>query len=269
MNNLLSIVSDVTLNRCDKNPSYTHHDTALTKQRMQGILRHSLAIAVLYTAVTLSGCTSVPEKTVGNASVSAHGPGRAALPILAKWMSGYFSSSEQAEKNADYLAIELRVVPIWPERSDGPWLYVEQATAKTPDKPYRQRVYRLVYLNDAQGDRFESRVYALPGDSSRIAGAWKLQNPLSDIAAESLNERMGCTVIMRRDITGRFIGATDAENCVSDLRGASYATAKVTVTENMMESWDQGFAKQGEERKQVWGATQGPYQFKKRAQTVK
>jgi hypothetical protein len=42
------------------------------------------------------------------------------------------------------------------------------------------------------------------------------------------------------------------------LRGASFANSIVTVTQNEILSWDQGFDKEG---KQVWGATKGGYRF--------
>jgi hypothetical protein len=43
------------------------------------------------------------------------------------------------------------------------------------------------------------------------------------------------------------------------LRGASYATSKVTIEEGLIISWDQGF---NEEDEQVWGAVKGGYEFR-------
>jgi hypothetical protein len=214
--------------------------------------------------LVLSGCGTPPHM-----AIRSDGPGKPALETLATWMTGYFNSADQQAKDKEYLNIELRVARIWRDRPDGPWLYVEQATAATPTKPYRQRVYRLVYLNDGQGDRYESRVYVIRGDAQNYAGAAKLTDPLSDLTPDNLNERIGCTVIMRRDTTGAFAGSTDGESCVSDLRGAAYATAKVTVTANVLRSWDQGFSKDGDTTKQVWGAVKGPYEFKKISDTAK
>uniref|UniRef100_UPI0038D3A63C CpcT/CpeT family chromophore lyase n=1 Tax=Flavobacterium sp. TaxID=239 RepID=UPI0038D3A63C len=50
------------------------------------------------------------------------------------------------------------------------------------------------------------------------------------------------------------------KTCASELRGASYATSKVTITANQVLSWDQGFDK---DDKQVWGATKAGYIFDK------
>ena len=74
--------------------------------------------------------------------------------MLAEWMSGSFSSAAQAADDPEnYFDIRLEMVPIWSERSDGPWLYVEQAAASALDRPYRQRVYHLVETEDGGTQR--------------------------------------------------------------------------------------------------------------------
>ena len=55
------------------------------------------------------------------------------------FMTGSFSSEEQARSDADFYDIRLQMVRVWPERQDGCWLYVEQAAADSLDRPYRQR----------------------------------------------------------------------------------------------------------------------------------
>ena len=77
------------------------------------------------------------------------------------------------------------------------------------------------------------------------------------LTPEMIELKDGCTVTMSKMI-GNYIGGTDADKCPSDLRGASYATTKITLKENMLESWDQGFDKNGV---QVWGAIKGGYIF--------
>ena len=49
------------------------------------------------------------------------------LARLTAWMTGTFSSEAQAKDDPDYYAIRMVLVPIWTERDDGPWFYVEQA----------------------------------------------------------------------------------------------------------------------------------------------
>lgn len=176
------------------------------------------------------------------------------LPTLATWLSGSFSSAAQAAADTNYFDIRLRVVPAWTDRADGPWLYVEQATASAQDKPYRQRVYRLRKGGDGT---FTSEVYALPG-ARRFAGAWRQARPLATLTPDSLLARDGCAVVLRRTDDGHFAGGTVGNGCASDLRGAAYATSEVTVGPDIIESWDRGFAADGT---QAWGATGGGYVF--------
>ena len=58
---------------------------------------------------------------------------------LVDWMTGSFSSQAQSLEDEEYFDIRLEMVAIWPMRSDGLWLYVEQASASALDRPYRQR----------------------------------------------------------------------------------------------------------------------------------
>ncbi len=175
---------------------------------------------------------------------------------------GSFDSTAQAEADPEYFAITLHMAEVWKERTDGPWIYVEQARAELADKPYRQRVYRLSAL---PGGRVQSEVFELPGTMDEVvknyAGAWKLERPLSGLSPEKLVSRQGCAITLKRDEkTGAWIGSTDGNSCLSTLRGAAYATSEVTMTRTMLQSWDRGFDASG---KQVWGATKGPYVFLK------
>lgn len=179
---------------------------------------------------------------------------------LASWMEGSFSSAEQAASDPEYRDIRLHIARIWRERTDGPWLYVEQAAAGQP--PYRQRVYRLTNLGDRFGDRlwrYSSEVYTLPGDVHRFDGAWSDPTKLAGVTPADLSLREGCAVVLwfKGDY---FEGGTEGTGCASELAGAKYATSKVRVTADTLESWDQGFNEKGE---QVWGATKGAYIFKK------
>lgn len=176
---------------------------------------------------------------------------------LVEYMVGSFSSKEQAEKDSSYFNIELEMVQIWKDRTDGPWIYIEQAVAETKDKPYRQRVYQLRKRNDG---KIESLVYTIP-DPLRLAGDYKNEFPLLRLTPDSLILKEGCEVVLYRTDYGHFEGGTIDKNCPSDLRGASYATSEVMIDKDKMISWDRGFDENG---KQVWGAAEGGYIFKKK-----
>lgn len=179
------------------------------------------------------------------------------VEALVEYMVGSFSSEEQAEKDSNYFNIELEMVQIWKDRTDGPWIYIEQAVSESKEKPYRQQVYQIRQRNDG---KIESIVYTIP-DPLRFAGDYKKEFPLLRLTPDSFTLREGCEVVMYRVDDGYFEGSTIDKNCSSDLRGASYATSEVLIDKDKLTSWDRGFDENGN---QVWGATEGGYIFKKK-----
>ena len=178
---------------------------------------------------------------------------------LAEWMTGSFSSAAQAEADPEnYFDVRLEMSRIWSSRTDGVWLYVEQAVATALDRPYRQRIYRV---HDVGAGAILSEVFELPGDPLPYAGAFHDPGRFDGLKPEDLAKRVGCEVHLRRSGAQEFRGSTRGDGCASTLSGASFATSHVVVTPNRIESWDRGFDHEGA---QVWGATQGPYVFLRR-----
>jgi hypothetical protein len=175
---------------------------------------------------------------------------------LQKWMSGYFSSQAQAAKDSDYFDVRLRMTPIWKNRADGFWLYVEQGMAEHELRPYRQRVYHVTQVNDST---FESAVMAF-ADPTKYIGEWQKPEPLASVTPESLSLKEGCSIILYKHGEFAFSGATVGTGCSSDLRGADYATSDITISKEQLIIWDRGFDKDGN---QIWGARKGGYVFKK------
>lgn len=211
------------------------------------VSRTAPLIAFLLAAAALAGCA-----TVG----SAPRPFDPGLVELAGFMSGAFSSREQAEADRDFRDIRLHMVRIWPHRADGIWLYVEQAAAESLERPYRQRIYRLSHLG---GDLYESRVHEFP-EPLRVAGAWQQRDRLTLLVPSEIEDRQGCAILLRRLPDATFAGSTLGRLCLSSHRGASYATSEVRVNSTVLTSWDRGFDAAG---KQVWGAEKGGYEFTK------
>jgi len=176
----------------------------------------------------------------------------------ARMMEGDYNSARQAAADKEYFDIRLHIRRIWKDRreSEGIYFYVEQATAAAQQKPYRQRVYQLRARPDG---RVESVVYSLK-NPLRFAGQWKLDKPLASLTPDSLEERKGCAVILRKHSSREIRGATEGQDCPSDLRGARYATTEVIITPKQFVSWDRGFDEKGQ---QVWGAKYGGYVFEK------
>lgn len=209
--------------------------------------KNASVIAVLLVTAALVGCATVPSAPRG------FDPG---LVELARFMAGAFSSREQAERDADFLDIRLHMVRIWPQRTDGIWLYVEQAAAANLERPYRQRIYRLGHVG---GDLYESRVFEFP-EPLRVAGGWQQRDRLRLLVPSEIEDRQGCAILLRRLPDGTFAGSTLGRLCLSSHRGASYATSEVTISSLLLTSWDRGFDVSG---KQVWGAEKGGYEFSK------
>ena len=195
-----------------------------------------LLVAVLLTV----GC-----KTSQNQSDSTE------LKELVSIMQGHYSSEKQALADKDYYNISLRMTPIW--KSKGNYLFVEQAIFDKQDKPYRVRIYKV----SQRGNEFISEIYTLKDEKAWI-GKWATPEVYDQLTEADIELKSGCEVVLKRTGKNRFEGATGDKTCPSELRAASWANSKVTVTKNTILSWDQGFDKDG---KQVWGATKGGYEF--------
>lgn len=213
----------------------------------------SAALVVLVLFAGAAGCASAPVGSSPPAAPAADPD----LARLASFMTGSFSSAAQAAARPDdFFDIRLEMVPIWAGRGDGAWLYVEQASASSLDKPYRQRVYRLRRVG---GDLFESQVYELP-DPARFAGAWREPARFDELQADALVPRGGCAIVLRALPDGTFAGSTLGRLCTSQLRGATFATSEAVLGPEGLVTLDRGWNDAGE---QVWGSTAGGYRFER------
>jgi len=175
-----------------------------------------------------------------------------ALNELVSIMQGHYSSEKQSLEDKDYYNISLRMTPIWKDK--GNYLFVEQAIFDKQDKPYRVRVYKVSQRSE---NEFVSEIYTLKNEKDWI-GKWATPEAYDKLTEADLELKQGCEVVLKRVEKNKFTGSTGDKTCPSELRGASFANSKVTVTKNEILSWDQGFDKEG---KQVWGATKGGYHF--------
>jgi hypothetical protein len=179
----------------------------------------------------------------------------ASSELLRSWMTGSFDNAAQSTADGSYRHIELHAVPVWPERTPGFWIYVEQYLASRPDVPYRQRVH---YVTAISADAFRSRVFSLPR-AGQFAGPWDADEPLRDLEPDSLTASPGCDIVLVR-AGFSFVGSTNGTDCPNVLRGASHATSEVRITADTFYSWDRGFDPDGV---QVWGPIRGGYEFRR------
>ena len=178
------------------------------------------------------------------------------LERLASTMSGTYSTADQARGDQNFRDITLHLARIWPGRTDGPWLYLEQALTDAPEHPYRQRVYQLATRADVS---FETRVFELT-DPIGLTGAWKEPARFAKLDPSSLIPCAGCTVILHAQPDSSFKGGTEGDGCGSTLRGASYATTETTIGNQEIITWERGYNASGV---QVWGSIHGGFIFKK------
>lgn len=175
------------------------------------------------------------------------------LKKLFKIMAGEFSSEQQSKDDSAFFHIKLRMKPI-ALNNDGYWFYVEQAMASMQEKPYRQRVYHLYIQDDTT---IVSKVFEVKNPTQYIGG-WNDVSKLKNIITDSLIDRQGCGIFLHKKQGKTFIGSTPVKECLSSLRGATYATSEVTIFKDKIVSWDRGWDNND---KQVWGAVKGGYIF--------
>jgi hypothetical protein len=179
-------------------------------------------------------------------------------PLLAEYAAdtvGLYSSAAQHRADAAYDEVEARVVRIWPERTDGVWLYQEQTIVNQPGlspddaraKPYFQRVARVVMASDATLRRDN---YRLKAPAPHVGAA-----RLAELTPDSLVPA-GCHNIIQRIGTGTWYGMT--ENCANSYKGAASMVSQSVKTPGRFVNWDRGLAADGSH---VWGPRAGGYVF--------
>lgn len=172
---------------------------------------------------------------------------------------GSFSSVAQHRADARYDEVEARIIRIWPERTDGVWLYQEQAIITVPGvepataraRPYFQFVGRIVPLGNGLLRRDNYRVSAGAQWAGMSAGDPRLAalSP-TDLAPAS------CHNLIELVSPGHWIGRT--ESCANAYRGATYMRSISLATPDRYVNWDRGFAADGSH---IWGPRWGGYVF--------
>ena len=201
--------------------------------------------------VTLALCLMATSATARTRKLTSSD-----LRAVARAMAGDYSSTAQASGDADFDDITLRMVPVFQKRTDGHWLYVEQAMANDQMQPYRQRVYHLYLADDST---VATQVYEIR-DPSRFAGAWADIRKRSALTLYDLVDRPGCVILLRKQSDSTWAGGTSGKSCRSTVEGSSYATSEVTLYPEKLVTWDRGWNAADQ---QVWGAVKGGYEYVK------
>lgn len=189
----------------------------------------------------------------------------AAEPSLAEdyaaTAQGTFSSEAQHRADPRYDWAEARVVRIWPERTDGVWLYQEQAIVNTPglspeaarQRPYFQFVARVTQLASGvlRRDNFRAKDGAawlgMTAGDARLARLTP-----ADLAPPSCHNRL------EKVSTGVFTGRT--ESCANSYKGAAWMQSLSVTMADVYVNWDRGFDRDGN---RLWGPEAGGYVFRR------
>ena len=112
---------------------------------------------------------------------------------VAALLTGTFDSSVQAASDPEgFRTVRIVAVRVPASRlgSGAPVLYVEQALLESPDRPYRQRFYRIEETADGG---VVSRVFE-PKEPVAVSGKWRDPSDLALYGAGDVVERLGCAV---------------------------------------------------------------------------
>lgn len=133
------------------------------------------------------------------------------------------------------------------------FLYQEQAIFPRINKPYRQRILEISPSRLTQTVR--SRSFKLIDESQWVNFCDRADKT---ITPSNFPESI-CSVYLSATTTG-FSGSTQATGCPANFRGATTIRNRIELFATGMNTWDRGYNTQG---KQVWGAGDEPYQFRR------
>ena len=143
-----------------------------------------------------------------------------------RWMDGNFKH-ETPPGTSDVEPMQLNQVRIWPERTDGIWIYSELLAGSDED---RSVLHQLIYrAQDDPSGGILITPYLLPGDSSRFIGAWSDSELFDRVDAYTLDPKAGCAMRLRRMPGGSFKGGSIGTNCSTKRRGATRMTESLRV----------------------------------------
>ncbi len=218
-------------------------------------MRSAPASLVPRAARALLAAVALLVPAAGPAPAAPPQEARQAVEEVADLLAGTFDSSAQAAADPEHFrAVRIVAVRVPKSRLGSPVLYVEQALVSSPGRPYRQRFLRI---EEGRDGSVLARVFE-PKDLAGVRGKWREPEDLAVFGERDVTELARCTVALTRK-GETWEGGTSGRGCPSALDGARYATSRVTLLPDRMDSWDQGFDGSG---RQVWGPTSGPSIFR-------
>ncbi len=181
-----------------------------------------------------------------------------AVEAYAEAITGRFSSAGQHAADPRYAEVEGNVTRIWLARTDGIWIYQEQAIlsgasdrAAARARPYFQRISRLFDRGDGSIGR---ETFPLL-EAGRFVGLG-MAGYRGPIPTPADLGPAGCPLVIEAAGHGHFTGTSG--DCPSSHRGAVRMRSVSVVAGTRLVNWDRGFDAAG---RQVWGPEAGGYVF--------
>ena len=210
-------------------------------------------------ALLLAGCATA-ETPAAMASAQQE---PSALEEFAALAVGSWSSREQsADPRYDWVNSET--VRILRDRSDGIWLYQENAIlARAPDeavppdaldRPYFQVVIQLRGLGH---ERIHSTTYRLDSPEARAGARGIGRDPSPDLEEDWIGS-VACMGVIDRVGMEYWQGSLD---CPNTFRGGVKVDSRTIRTPDTYVNWDRGFDAEGNH---VWGPSAGGYIFRRK-----
>ncbi|GIC77341.1 hypothetical protein FMO003_35440 [Moritella sp. F3] len=159
--------------------------------------------------------------------------------LLRQWLGGVHQSTNDVIQGRK-VNIGLQVLPIWQDRIDGEWLYIESRIIDSPNKPFRQRILQLVATPNGLIRLYS---YTIPR-ASDFAGAYYVPQVLASLTQSQLSISNNCELLIELKVTSTFVGETDANSCLSS-KGTALLTTFFAVSEVNISFLDGGYDKFG------------------------
>jgi hypothetical protein len=211
---------------------------------------------------SLAACFCIASLCFVQDAVASDPSSASHLPELTAMTVGSFSTVDQAQRDSRYGVAEAEIVRIWPERTDGVWLYQEQSllgeTAASADPAMKAKPYfaRVIHSVETESGVVMRTVHRLK-DPQKALGAWKKASPLKGLTPKDLLPSE-CSITVER-VAEKFWRSTSAK-CPNAYRGAAYAISLGVTVDGQYANWDRGFTA---DDKHVWGPATGGYIFKR------
>ncbi|MDJ0733005.1 MAG: chromophore lyase CpcT/CpeT [Nostocaceae cyanobacterium] len=191
------------------------------------------------------------------------------LIALAEYLAGEFDNQQQAIADPVwYVHLRLWQRPVSLFDEDSLTLFAEQANVLNLDRPYRQRIMRLMPGSEPEAPLLVQ--YYMPKNPAALCGAGRNPNLLNDLTPEQFDFLPGCILnVSQKELApNRYQFAATAPpqaRCTFTYQGNTVQVSLgFEVTKQELKTYDKGIDTATE--KATWGAILGPYCYTKREQ---